>query len=43
MVTMLRITPSVKAIEIQRWACRTHWFQFKGTSSAAASGGRAES
>src|SRR5206468_6311438 len=31
--TMLTMTPTVKAMDSQRWVCRTHLFQFKGTSS----------
>src|SRR5262245_26056778 len=27
------MTVTVKAMDSQRWICRTHWFQFKGTSS----------
>src|SRR5262245_50472488 len=28
----LAMTPTVKAMESQRWVCRTHLFQFNGTS-----------
>jgi len=31
--TKLTITPTVKAMDSQRWVCRTHLFQFNGTSS----------
>src|SRR5262249_49679775 len=31
--TMLAMTAAVKAMDIQRWLCRTHLFQFIGTSS----------
>src|SRR5439155_861413 len=29
--TMLTMTPTVKAMDSQRWVCRTHLFQFNGT------------
>ena len=31
--TMLTMTATVKAMDSQRWICRTHLFQFNGTSS----------
>src|SRR6516225_846822 len=31
--TMLTMTATVKAMHSQRWVCRTHLFQFNGTSS----------
>src|SRR5579863_418274 len=31
--TPLTMTPTVKAMDSQRWVCRTHLFQFNGTSS----------
>src|ERR1700676_3275239 len=31
--TMLTTTATVKAMDSQRWICRTHLFQFNGTSS----------
>jgi hypothetical protein len=31
--TMLTMTATVKAMDSQRWVCRTHLFQFNGTSS----------
>jgi hypothetical protein len=30
--TVLMMTATVKAVGSQRWACRTHLFQFNGTS-----------
>src|SRR4051794_5006801 len=33
MATKLAMTATVKAIDSQRWICRTHVFQFNGTSS----------
>src|SRR6266508_2509945 len=33
MATMLAMTATVKAMDSQRWVCRTHSFQFTGTSS----------
>jgi len=30
--TMLTMTAAVKAMDNQRWVCRTHLFQFNGTS-----------
>src|SRR5229473_3303096 len=33
MATMLIMTAAVKAMDSQRWVCRTHLFQFIGTSS----------
>lgn len=33
MATMLTMTATVKAMDSQRWVCRTHLFQFNGTSS----------
>src|SRR5258706_13679697 len=33
MATKLAMTATVKAMDIQRWICRTHSFQFTGTSS----------
>ena len=30
--TMLTMTATVKAMDSQRWVCRTHLFQFNGTS-----------
>ena len=31
--TLLTMTVTVKAMDSQRWVCRTHLFQFNGTSS----------
>ena len=31
--TKLTMKPTVKAMDSQRWVCRTNVFQFKGTSS----------
>ena len=33
MATKLAMTATVKAIDTQRWICRTQLFQFNGTSS----------
>src|SRR5215472_4938840 len=30
---VLKMTATVKAMDSQRWVCRTHLFQFNGTSS----------
>jgi hypothetical protein len=30
---VLTMTATVKAMDSQRWVCRTHLFQFNGTSS----------
>ncbi len=32
MATTLMMTPTVKAMDTQRWVCRIHSFQFIGTS-----------
>src|SRR5215472_14152524 len=36
MATILMITATVKAMDSQRWICRTHLFQLNGTLAAAA-------
>jgi hypothetical protein len=33
MTTMFTMTPTVKTMDSHRWICRTHLFQFTGTSS----------